>query len=159
MSATAPATWEPGTTFSTVVIDNLPRSQIVQYAGASGDFNPIHTDEVYATAAAGLPSVFAHGMLTMGAAATMLQRLVGPAALRSYTARFAERVWPGDTLTASATLTDARHADDRLHLDLELTVTNQDGTVVLRGHAQATVPRHSGPGRPAATNRSEITSA
>jgi acyl dehydratase len=49
-----------------VLVENLTRTQIVQYAGAAGDFNPIHHDEVFATKAAGYPSVFAHGMLTMG---------------------------------------------------------------------------------------------
>ena len=55
-----------GQTFSAVVAENLTRTQIVQYAGASGDYNPLHTDEVFATQVAGYPGVFAHGMLTMG---------------------------------------------------------------------------------------------
>ncbi|WP_432985458.1 MaoC/PaaZ C-terminal domain-containing protein [Dactylosporangium sp. CA-233914] len=141
--------WSPGTSFSAVVIENLTRSQIVQYAGASGDFNPIHTDEVYATAVAGLPSVFGHGMLTMGAAGAFLQALVGPLGLRSYTARFAEKVWPGDTLTASASVTRAEADDEhQLHIELDLQVTNQDETVVLRGHAAAVVPADLEPAHP-----------
>ena len=48
-----------------VLVDNLTRTQIVQYAGASGDFNPLHTDEIFTTKVAGYPSVFGHGMLTM----------------------------------------------------------------------------------------------
>ena len=56
-----------GDTHSERVVENLSRTQIVQYAGASGDYNPLHTDEVYTTQIAGYPSVFAHGMLTMGA--------------------------------------------------------------------------------------------
>ncbi|MDQ1463380.1 MAG: hypothetical protein QOC73_321, partial [Actinomycetota bacterium] len=55
-----------GQHFETVVVDDLKRTQIVQYAGASGDFNPLHSDEVYAREIAGYPGVFAHGMLTMG---------------------------------------------------------------------------------------------
>jgi len=48
------------------VVENLSRTQIVMYAGVSGDYNPLHTDEVYTVQAAGYKSVFAHGMLTMG---------------------------------------------------------------------------------------------
>ena len=64
-------------TTSAVVVEDLSRTQIVQYAGASGDYNPLHTDEVFATQVAGYPSVFAHGMLTMGMTGRMLTDLVG----------------------------------------------------------------------------------
>ena len=66
-----------GDTHAEQVVDNLTRTQIVQYAGASGDYNPIHTDETYTTKVAGYPSVFAHGMLTMGLTGTMLTNYVG----------------------------------------------------------------------------------
>ena len=55
-----------GDTYKEVVVDNLTRTQLVMYAGASGDYNPLHTDEIYTTQKAGYPTVFAHGMLTMG---------------------------------------------------------------------------------------------
>jgi len=58
-------------------VEDLKRTQIVQYAGASGDYNPIHTDEVFAVKVAGYPSVFAHGMLTMGMTGKMLTNFVG----------------------------------------------------------------------------------
>ena len=60
-----------------VVVDKLTRTQIVQYAGASGDFNPIHHDEVFASKAAGYPSVFAHGMLSMGLTGRLLTDWLG----------------------------------------------------------------------------------
>jgi acyl dehydratase len=53
------------------VVENLTRTQLVQYAGASGDYNPLHTDEVYSVHA-GYKGVFAHGMLTMGLTGKML---------------------------------------------------------------------------------------
>ena len=57
---------KPGNEHSEVVIDNLSRTQLVMYSGASGDYNPLHTDDVYTKEVAGYPGVFAHGMLTMG---------------------------------------------------------------------------------------------
>ena len=57
-----------GDTHSERVVENLSRTQIVQYAGASGDYNPLHTDEKFTQEIAGYPTVFAHGMLTMGRA-------------------------------------------------------------------------------------------
>ena len=66
-----------GDTHKERVVENLSRTQIVQYAGASGDYNPLHTDEVYTTQVAGYPSVFAHGMLTMGLTSKMLTNYVG----------------------------------------------------------------------------------
>ena len=76
-----------GDTHKERVVENLSRTQIVQYAGASGDYNPLHTDEVYATKVAGYPSIFAHGMLTMGATGRLLTEWVGgqPAVIRPVT--------------------------------------------------------------------------
>ena len=66
MTALKASQLRAGDTYDEVVVDNLTRTQIVMYAGASGDYNPLHTDEVWATKVAGYPTVFAHGMLTMG---------------------------------------------------------------------------------------------
>ena len=76
------------------LVDDLSRTQIVMYAGASGDYNPIHSDEVFATKVAGYPSVFAHGMLTMGMTGHMLTDLVGDGRLTKFGGRFTSQVWP-----------------------------------------------------------------
>ena len=117
------------------VVENLTRTQIVQYAGASGDYNPIHTDEIYTTKVAGYPSVFAHGMLTMGLTGKVLTNWLGADRLAKFGVRFTHQVWPGDSLDSTATVT-AIH--DGL-ADLEVVTLNQDGKEVLRGYAQARI--------------------
>jgi len=124
-----------GDTHTERVVDNLTRTQIVQYAGASGDYNPIHSDEVYTTKVAGYPSVFAHGMLTMGLTGKMLTNYVGPGRLTKFGVRFTNQVWPGDSLDAKATVTAVK---DGL-VELEVVTTNQDGKEVVRGTAEARI--------------------
>lgn len=126
---------EVGQTFTDVVVDDLTRTQIVQYAGASGDYNPIHTDDLFATKAAGYPGVFAHGMLTMGLTARLITDTVGDGTLTDYGVRFVSQVWPGDTLTATAEITAIR--EDEGLVDLSVATVNQDGTTVLTGTATA----------------------
>jgi acyl dehydratase len=122
-----------------VVVEDLTRTRIVQYAGASGDYNPIHTDERFTTEAAGYPSVFAHGMLTMGMTARVLTDWFGPEALRAYGVRFVKQVFPGDTLTATATVTAVHEVDGGRLAELEVETVNQDGDAVVRGTASAVV--------------------
>ena len=128
---------EVGQTFTQVVVDDLTRTQIVQYAGASGDYNPIHTDDLFATKVAGYPGVFAHGMLTMGATAKLITDTVGDGALTEYGVRFLNQVWPGDTLTATAEITAVRPEDGLVDLSVE--TVNQDGITVLTGTATARI--------------------
>jgi len=124
-----------GDTHSERVVDNLSRTQIVQYAGASGDYNPLHTDEIYTVKVAGYPSVFAHGMLTMGMTGRMLTDYVGDGRLTKYGVRFTNQVWPGDTLHATATVEEVAGGQVKLKVE----TTNQDGVTVLSGYAEARV--------------------
>src|SRR5207342_3066716 len=87
-----------GDTYTERLVEDLKRTQIVQYAGSSGDYNPLHTDEIFATKVAGYPTVFAHGMLSMGMTGRMLTNYVGDGRLTKYGVRFVAQVWPGDTL-------------------------------------------------------------
>jgi acyl dehydratase len=128
---------EVGQTRELVVVEDLTRTQLVQYAGASGDYNPLHTDEVFATKVAGYPSVFAHGMLTMGMTGKLLTDTVGDGRLTKFGGRFTSQVWPGDTLTAVATVTAVRAEEGEA--DLEVSTSNQDGTVVFSGTATARI--------------------
>jgi acyl dehydratase len=128
-----------GDTHEEKVVENLTRTQIVQYAGASGDYNPIHTDEVYTTQVAGYPSVFAHGMLSMGMTSMMLTNYVGDGRLTKFGVRFTRQVWPGDSLTAKATVEAVREEGGQHYVDLAISTVNQDGTEVVSGYATARV--------------------
>jgi acyl dehydratase len=129
-----------GDVHSEVVVDDLTRTQIVQYAGASGDYNPLHTDEIFATQVAGFPSIFAHGMLTMGLTGKMVTNYVGDGRLRSFGGRFQAQVWPGDTLTARAEVVEIRDGDDGTGLvELRIVTTNQEGVEVFSGSATALI--------------------
>ena len=119
------------------LVENLTRTQIVQYAGASGDYNPLHTDEVFATQVAGYPTVFAHGMLTMGMTARILTDWVGDGRLLRYGVRFVKQVWPGDALTAWAKVIAVREVDGQPVADFEVVTRNQLGDEVLTGTATA----------------------
>lgn len=121
------------------IVEDLKRTQIVQYAGASGDYNPVHTDEIFATKVAGYPSVFAHGMLTMGMTGKMLTNYVGDGRLTKYGARFTSQVWPGDNLEAKATVEAIREEDGQHYVDLKVETVNQDGVIVLSGNASARI--------------------
>lgn len=124
-----------GDTYSECLVEDLKRTQIVMYAGASGDYNPLHTDEIFTTKVAGYPSVFAHGMLTMGMTGKMLTNYVGDGRLTKFGVRFTNQVWPGDTLTSTATVEEI--TDGIVKLKVE--TVNQDGTVVVSGYAEARV--------------------
>jgi acyl dehydratase len=124
-----------GDVHEVTVVEGLTRTQIVQYAGASGDFNPLHSDAVFTERVAGYPGVFSHGMLTMAMTGRVLTDLAGPEALVRFGARFRAQVWPGDTLVAKATVDDIRTEGCVTLVDLTLSTTNQRGEEVLSGYA------------------------
>jgi acyl dehydratase len=121
------------------LVEDLKRTQIVQYAGASGDYNPLHTDEIFTTKVAGYPSVFAHGMLTMGMTGKMLTDYVGDARLTKYGVRFTNQVWPGDTLDSTATVKEIKDEGGQKIVVLDVETKNQDGVTVVSGYAEARV--------------------
>lgn len=128
-----------GDTHSERVVENLTRTQIVQYAGASGDYNPLHHDEIYTTLVAGYPSIFAHGMLTMGLTGKVVTDFVGDGTLTRFGVRFTNQVWPGDTLDAKATVLAVREEAGQHYVDLAVSTVNQDGKEVMSGTATARI--------------------
>jgi acyl dehydratase len=133
------STLKVGDAVDQVVVDGLTRTQLVMYAGASCDFNPLHTDEVYATQAAGFPSVFGHGMLTMALTGKAVTNYVGDGRLRRFGGRFRDQVWPGDTLTTRLSVTELRSDDGEPVAVLDVVTLNQHGATVFTGSAEATI--------------------
>src|SRR5438105_12321331 len=132
-------TLKVGDTHEAVVVEKVSRTHIVKYAGASGDFNPLHHDDTAAKDLAGYPSVFAHGMYSMGLTGRMLTDWLGPAALRKFGVRFTRQVWPGDTLTARGEVTDVTEANGQKLATIKLTTVNQNGETVVEGEAVAAI--------------------
>jgi acyl dehydratase len=128
-----------GLVFEQTLVEDLTRTQIVQYAGASGDYNPLHSDEVFATKVAGYPGVFAHGMLTMGMTGRLLTDTVGDGRLVAFGGRFTSQVWPGDRLVATATVEGLRTEGDEHLVDFTVRTVNSDGQEVFSGRATARV--------------------
>ena len=114
----------------------LTRTDLVMYAGASGDFNPMHHDEV-AAQAAGLPSVFGHGMFSAGLLATAITNYVGIGNLASYRMRFTKQTWPGEVLSTNVAVTEKRPGNE---IVLECVLVNQDGEAKLQAEAVAVLP-------------------
>jgi len=129
------STIEAGHEVETVLVEDLKRTTIVQYAGASGDYNPLHSDEVFTTKVAGYPSVFAHGMLTMGMTGRLVTDLVGAENVTSFGGRFTSQVFPGDTLTGKLVVDSVEGGV----ASMTVTTTNQDGVVVFSGKATGKV--------------------
>ncbi len=117
-----------------VVSHKLGRTDLVQYAGASGDYNPMHTDEV-AAQAAGLPSVFGHGMFSMGLLGRALTDWAGPGNLTTFKVRFTKQTWPGEILSTAVVVTAKRDEDGRRLIDVDASLANQDGEVKVAGSA------------------------
>jgi acyl dehydratase len=123
-----------------VVVEDIQRKDFVKYAGASGDFNPIHYDEPYAQEA-GNESVFGQGMLTAGYAAHMVADWFGTDRVTRFKIRFRSRLWPGDTVSVTGEIVDVERSDDGAVVTAEFAVTNGDGDRLLTGDAEANLPR------------------
>ncbi len=130
-------TWELGHAFEPVSY-GVRRSDLVRYAGASGDFNPIHWSDRVATSV-GLPGVIAHGMYTLALAGNAVVGWVGdPAAVLSFGARFTKPVIvPDDDLGTTVTVAGVVKSVENGVATIDLTVTNADLKVL--GMSKATV--------------------
>jgi acyl dehydratase len=120
----------------------LTRTDLVAYAGASGDMNPMHHDEVLATAA-GQPSVFGHGMFSMGLLGSALTDYVGVGNVRRFQVRFAKQTWPAETLETKIVVTGTRQDGGEHLVDLDVRLRNAEGEEKVVGLATAVLASRS----------------
>jgi len=123
-----------------LTIGPLTRTDFVRFAGAGGDFNPLHHDDTYARAQ-GYPSVFAMGMLTASLGSRLLTDWFGLAALRSYQVRFMEPVWPNQTLLITGRVTRHEDRETECVACVDLTIAGDHGDIKMTATACCAVPR------------------
>lgn len=114
------------------VVEGVTRPDFVRYAGASGDFVPLHYDQTFVEAA-GIPTVFAQGMFTAGLLSKALTDYAGIGQVRKFKVRFATRVWPGDTVTCRGKVTNKTESNGEKTIEGDLEVVNQKGEPAIRG--------------------------
>ncbi|MEP7349399.1 MAG: MaoC/PaaZ C-terminal domain-containing protein [Sphingorhabdus sp.] len=118
-----------------IEIGVVTRTDFVKFAGAGGDFNPMHHDDDFARAS-GFPSVFAMGMMTASMASRLITDWFGIEAVRTYEVRFRSMVWPGERLRASGRIVGTVEGAAEERLLVEFDVANADGEVKVSGQAQ-----------------------
>jgi len=123
-----------GTELLPLVKGPITREDLKRYAAASGDPNPMHTDEEFARNA-GYPGVFAHGMLSMGYLGEFLVQAGGVGSIRRFRARFAKLTWPGDVVTCRGRVTAVRDEGAARLVDCDIWTENQEGERKLVGAA------------------------
>lgn len=112
----------------------ITQVQLVRYAGASGDFNPIHTVPDYAKEA-GLDGTIAHGMLVMGMLGQMISNWVGVKPVVKYGVSFRAMAKPGDILTATGEVSKKYTQDDNKMIDINVRIADEQGEVKVDGKA------------------------
>jgi len=134
--------WEDvkeGDALPEVRAEKLTRTDFVRYAGASGDFNPIHHDQTFAEAS-GNPTVFAMGMLSAGILSRVVTGFVGRPNVRGFKVRFLTRAWPGDDVICRGTVTRKFEEAGEKRISGELAAVNQKGEVLIAGGFVAALP-------------------
>jgi acyl dehydratase len=131
-----------GDELPTLVKAPVTQLQLVRYAGASGDFNPLHTDPKMGEMI-GTGGIIAHGMLIMGFAGQLLSDYVGPEALRQFNVRFKGMTHIDDVITCTGTLTKKSEEEGEARIAGKVVAVDQNGDVKLTGTFIAALPRRS----------------
>ncbi len=116
--------------------------QLVRYAGASGDFNPLHTDPKIGEMI-GVGGIIAHGMLIMGFVGQMLSDYVGPQALRKFGVRFKGMTHLNDEITCTGTITEKYEENGEGRIAGKVQAADQNGDVKVTGTFVAALPRRA----------------
>lgn len=136
--ATKYAKWEELTEDAEceLTVGPITRTDLVRYAGASGDFNPNHHDEIYAIRA-GFDKPFAHGMLQGGYLARLLSEWLGPDSFKNLKIRFSAQAWPGDMVICKAKVLRQYEEEGNRLVEIEASAENQRGDVLIKATATA----------------------
>ncbi len=116
--------------------------QLVRYAGASGDFNPLHTDPKFGELI-GTGGIIAHGMLIMGFVGQMLSDYFGPTMLRKFDVRFKGMTRIDDVITCTGTITEKHEVGNEGQITGKVRATDQNGDVKITGTFVVVLPRRS----------------
>ncbi|HEU0199882.1 MAG TPA: MaoC family dehydratase [Burkholderiaceae bacterium] len=128
-----------GDTLPQLTTEPISRLTLALYCGASGDHNPIHVDTDFARKA-GMPDVFAHGMLSMAYLGRLLTHWAPQHALRSFNTRFVAITQVGDRITCTGRVVEKLQVDNEQRVRLELATVNQNGETKLTGEAVVALP-------------------
>jgi len=123
-----------GDTLPSLALPPINRTTLAMFAGASGDHNAIHIDTDYARRA-GMPDVFAHGMLSMAYLGRLLTQWVDQRQLREFGVRFLGITHLGHQVTCTGTVVDRFEADGEQRIKVEVRTTNQYGETKIVGDA------------------------
>jgi len=146
--AAAPRYWEDvneGDTLPELRVPKLTRTDFVKYAGASGDFNPIHHDQTFAESS-GNPTGFAMGMLNAGILSRVVTAFAGRPNVRRYKVRFATRAWPGDDVICTGRVTRKFEEAGEKRVEGEIAAVNQKGETLIAGSFVAALPARAAGG-------------
>ena len=138
MAKLDPRTVAVGQDLPPLVKGPITKDDLKRYAAASGDPNPMHTDEEFAKNA-GYPGVFAHGMLSMGYLGEFLVQAGGVGSVRRFKTRFAKLTWPGDVITCRGKVTAVRDEGSTRVIECDIWTENQTGERKLVGNAVLTL--------------------
>ena len=125
-----------------LVTEPVTHLQLVKYAGASGDFNPLHTDPKVGEAA-GTGGIIAHGMLIMGFVGRMLSDYLGPQALKKFNTRFKGMTHLNDQITCTGTITEKYEENGEGRIAGKVQAADQNGDVKVTGTFVAALPRRA----------------
>jgi len=131
-----------GDTIQKLVKSPVSHLQLVRYAGASGDFNPLHTDPKIGELI-GVGGIIAHGMLIMGFVGQLLSDYVGPTTLRKFDVRFKGMTRLDDVITCTGTITEKYETDAEACIAGKVQATDQNGEVKVAGTFVAALPHRS----------------
>ena len=128
--------YKAGDKLPEIIKDPIAKVQLVMYAGASGDFNPIHTDDE-AAQARGLKGVIAHGMLSMGFLGQLAEAAFGAGSTRKLEGNFRGMVDAGEIITLRGEVTEVREESGRQLAVCEIEAVNSAGDTVTNGMVEA----------------------